>query len=129
MERLLNRFVEHGYLILRIGVAFLFLFHAPQKALGWFGGPAFPLLSIRGLGALIELVASPLIALGLFTSCAAFAAAIEMAVAYYLVHWPRPGWPIENRGEVALLYFLVFVYMAVRGGGAYSLDRWIRGKK
>jgi putative oxidoreductase len=41
---------------------------------------------------------------------------------------PRPGWPIENRGELAVLYFFVFVYMIARGGGKYSLDRALRGK-
>jgi uncharacterized membrane protein YphA (DoxX/SURF4 family) len=100
VERLPNRFSELAYLVLRLGVAFLFIFHAPQKWLGWFGGPAFALISIRSLASLIELVTSPLIALGLFTSWAAFVAAAEMAGAYCIVHWPRPGWPIENRGEL-----------------------------
>lgn len=67
MEKTWYRFGELGYLVLRLGVAFLFIFHAPQKWLGWFGGPAFPLTSIRSLASLIECVASPLIALGLFT--------------------------------------------------------------
>lgn len=71
---------------------------------------------------------SPLIALGLFTPYAALAAAAEMVSAYYVVHWPRPGWPIENRGELAVLYFLVFVYVAARGGGRYSLNRLLRKK-
>ena len=123
-----SQWSELGYLILRLGVAFLFIFHAPQKWLGWFGGPAFPLTSIRSLASLIEFVASPLIALGLFTSWAAFFAAVEMVSAYYIVHWPRPGWPIENRGELAVLYLFVFVYMMTRGGGKYSLDRRIRKK-
>ena len=128
VERFLNRFAELGYLLLRLGVAFLFIFHAPQKWLGWFGGPAWPLTSIRSLGSLIELLSSVLIALGLFTPYAALAAAVEMAGAYYIVHWPRPGWPIENRGELAALYFLVFVYMTFHGGGKYSLDRQLRKK-
>jgi putative oxidoreductase len=128
VERFLARFAESAYLVLRVGVAFLFIFHAPQKWLGWFGGPAFPLASIRSVASLIEVIASPLIALGLFTSYAALAAAAEMVAAYYVVHWPRPGWPIENRGELAVLYFLVFVYIAARGGGRYSLDRLLRNK-
>ena len=127
-EHLLYRFSEAAYLLLRLSVTFLFIFHAPQKWLGWFGGPAFPLASIRSLASLIEFVTSPLIALGWFTSYAALLAAAEMAGAYYIVHWPRPGWPIENRGELAVLYFFVFVYMVARGGGKYSLDRVLRGK-
>ena len=131
MERFLHRYSECGYLALRLGVAFLFLFHAPQKALGWYGGPQQPLYSIRGLASLIELVCSPLIALGLFTSYAALLGAAEMVGAYLIVHihiLKRPGWPIENRGELAVLYFFVFIYMMLRGGGKYSLDRVLRGK-
>jgi putative oxidoreductase len=130
VERFLHRYTESAYLVLRLGVAFLFIFHAPQKWLGWFGGPQFPAFSIRGLASLIEAVCSPLIALGLFTSYAAFFAAAEMVGAYVVVHLhvlPRPGWPIENRGELSVLYFFVFVYLMVRGGGKYSLDRTLRG--
>jgi putative oxidoreductase len=132
MERFLHRFSEFGYLILRLGVAFLFLFHAPQKLLGWYGGPQWPPYSIRGLASLIEVVCSPLIALGLFTSYAAILGAAEMVGAYLIVHVhilkTGAGWPIENRGELAVLYFFVFVYMIFRGGGRYSLDRRFRGK-
>jgi len=108
---------------MRVGVALLFLFHAPQKLLGWYGGPSYPAGSLRGLASVIELVTSPLIALGLFTSWAGFAAAAEMAGAYLIVHLPRGGWPIENRGEVAALYLLTFLYIGTRGGGEYSIDR------
>ena len=57
--------------------------------------------------------------------------AAEMVGAYLIVHihiLPRPGWPIENRGELAVLYFFVFVYMIARGGGKYSLDRVLRAR-
>jgi putative oxidoreductase len=131
MERFLHRYAECGYLMLRIGVAFLFIFHAPQKWLGWYGGPQWPLYSIRSLASLIEAICSPLIALGLFTSYAAFFGAAEMVGAYLIFHihvLKRPGWPIENRGELSVLYFFVFVYMITRGGGKYSLDRVLRGE-
>jgi putative oxidoreductase len=135
VERLLHRYSEFGYLVLRLGVAFLFIFHAPQKWLGWYGGPAWPLYSIRSLASLIEIICSPLIAVGLFTSFAAFFSAAEMVGAYFIAHVPigynllkRPGWPIENRGELSVLYFLVFVYIMFRGGGKFSLDRILRGK-
>jgi putative oxidoreductase len=119
---------ELGYLLLRLGVAFLFIFHAPQKYFGWWSSPAFPLLSLRGLAIIIELVASPLIALGLFVRVAAAFAAAEMIGAYWVVHRPLGPLPIGNRGELASLYFFVFVYMILRGGGKYSLD-WIVRKR
>jgi YVTN family beta-propeller protein len=102
------------------------VFHAPQKVFGLWGSEAFPVFSLRGFASLIELVTSPLIATGCFTSWAALAAAVEMVGAYAVVHLPRGGWPIDNRGELAVLYFVIFVYIAARGGGEYSLDR-LRG--
>jgi len=119
---------EYGYLVLRLGVAFLFIFHAPQKYYGWWSSPAFPILSLRGLAIIIELVASPLIALGLFVRVAAALAAVEMVGAYWVVHRHLGILPIDNRGELACLYFVVFVYMIFRGGGKYSLDRIVRKK-
>ena len=129
MERFLNKFAEFGYLVFRVGVAFLFVFHAPQKLFGWWNSPAFPILSLRGLAITIEFVVSPLIAAGLFTTYAAMFGAAEMIGAYYVVHRTIGSLPIGNRGELAVLYFFVFIYMIFRGGGKYSLDRIIRGKK
>jgi len=129
MDKFLSRFSEPGYLVLRIGVAFLFIFHAPQKYFGWWSSPAFPLLSLRGLAIGIELVASPLIALGLFTRIAATLCAAEMAGAYWVVHRFLGPLPIGNRGELACLYFVVFVYMIFRGGSTYSLDHVLRKKR
>jgi putative oxidoreductase len=123
-----HRFSEYGYLLLRLGVAFLFIFHAPQKYYGWWNSPAFPLMSLRGLAIIIETVVSPLIALGLFIRIAAVFAAAEMVGAYWVVHRPLAPLPIDNRGELACLYFVIFVYMISRGGGKYSLD-WILRKK
>jgi putative oxidoreductase len=117
------QYQEVAYLVLRIGVAFLFVFHAPQKYFGWWTSPAFPLLSLRGLAIIIELLISPLIALGLFTRVAAALGAMEMVGAYWVVHRLLGTLPIANRGELACLYFLVFLFMVFRGGGTYSLDR------
>jgi putative oxidoreductase len=129
VERLVHRFSEFAYLALRLGVAFLFIFHAPQKLFGWWNSPAFPLISLRGLAITIEIIVSPLIAAGLFTSYAALLGAIEMVGAYWVVHRSLGSLPIANRGELAVLYWLVFVYMMFRGGGKYSLDHWLRGQK
>lgn len=117
-----------AYVGLRLAVAFLFIFHAPQKLLGWFGSPDYALVSLRGLASVIELIVSPLIAVGLFTRAAALLGAIEMAGAYIVVHMPRGGWPIENRGELSTVYLIVFLYLAACGGGRYSLDRRLFGR-
>ena len=86
------------------------------------------MLSIRGVAIIIELIASPLIALGVFTRMAAFFCAAEMVGAYWVVHRPLGPLPIGNRGELAALYFCVFVYMCLRGGGPLSLDRVLRSR-
>jgi putative oxidoreductase len=117
-----SQVAELGYLFLRVAVALLFIFHAPQKYFGWWNSAAFPLASLRGVAVMIELVVSPLIAVGLLTSYAAVLGAVEMIGAYWIVHRPLAPLPIENRGELALLYLIVFVFMAARGGGPYSVD-------
>jgi putative oxidoreductase len=45
-----------------------------------------------------------------------------MAVAFFVVHAPKGPWPIENGGELAVIYAFLFLYVASRGAGAFSLD-------
>jgi putative oxidoreductase len=127
MDRILGRYAEPAYALLRIVAGFLFAFHGAQKLLGAFGGvgghgETAPLASLMGLAGVIELVGGLLILVGLFTSWAAFLASGEMAVAYFMVHQPNGTWPIQNQGESAALYAFVFLYIAARGAGIWSLD-------
>jgi putative oxidoreductase len=71
----------------------------------------------------IELVGGLLIAIGLFASWAAFIASGEMAVAYFIVHAKDSFWPVVNKGELAVLYCFVFLLIACRGAGSYSVGR------
>jgi putative oxidoreductase len=64
-----------------------------------------------------------LIAVGLFTSLIAFIASGEMAVAYFIRHAPQALWPIQNQGELAVLYCFAFLYIASRGAGRFGVDR------
>ena len=111
--------------ILRIVAALLFMAHGTLKL---FGFPAAqqattpPLLSLFGIGGLLEFFGGLLILLGLFTRPAAFILAGEMAVAYFLVHAPNGFWPLINKGELAALYCFIFLYLAVAGGGSWSID-------
>jgi putative oxidoreductase len=135
MERILGRYAEPAYALLRIVAGFLFSFHGAQKLLGVFGGvggggQTVPLVSLMGLAGVIELVGGLLILVGLFTSWAAFLASGEMAVAYFMAHQPQGTWPIQNRGETAALYAFVFLYIAARGAGIWSLDNALgRGRR
>ena len=77
---------------------------------------------MMGVAGIIELVGGLMIAFGFLTSWAAFIASGEMAVAFFMAHFPQ-GWnPLENRGEAAVLYCFLFLYMASRGSGIWSID-------
>jgi putative oxidoreductase len=114
--------------VLRIVTALLFLQHGLAKHFGFPHVASFDNLqvfSLIGLAGAIEIVGSVLLLVGLFTRPAAFILSGEMAVAYFMAHAARSFFPILNGGEVAVLYCFVFLYLAIAGGGAWSLDRKI----
>jgi putative oxidoreductase len=119
---LLGRYEPQLYAILRIVAGLMFSFHGLQKIFGWFGGQQMPLASMAGAAGLIEVAGGILILIGLATGLVAFICSGEMAVAYFMVHQPRGQWPIQNEGELAALYCFVFLYMAARGSGVWSVD-------
>jgi len=109
--------------LLRIVTGFLFACHGAQKVFGVLGGDKVPPgPTLMFLAGVIELVAGVLIMVGLFTGIAAFLASGEMAVAYFKVHQPGGALPIQNGGEAAALFAFVFLYIAARGSGIWSLD-------
>ena len=115
MERMLGRFSPYLYGILRIVAGLLFAFHGIQKLFGAFGGRRVDLMTQLGAAGAIELVCGLLIALGVLTGLAAFVASGEMAAAYFIAHWPQGPIPIQNGGELAVLYCFLFLYIASRG--------------
>jgi len=46
-----------------------------------------------------------------------------MAAAYFIGHFPQGFWPIANKGETAILFCFVFLYLVAAGAGAWSVDR------
>jgi putative oxidoreductase len=122
MSALLSRFVEPTYAIMRIVVGLLFAFHGAQKLFGAFEGTARPIGSLMGLAGLIEFTAGVCVMLGVLAAVAAFIASGQMAFAYWLAHVPRGGWPIQNDGELAVLFCFVFLFISTRGSGIWSLD-------
>ena len=119
----LSRWQPQLHAILRIVTALLFLEHGTMKL---FHFPAAqmpgPLPTLIMVAAIIELVAGVLIALGLFTRLAAFIASGEMAVAYFMGHFPKSPWPGVNMGDAAILFCFVFLYFAAAGAGPWSVD-------
>lgn len=122
MEKYLGRFEPQVYGLFRIVTGFLFLFHGLGKLFGAFGGGQTPPVgSLMWFAGVIELGAGTLVMLGLFAGWAAFLASGTMAAAYFIGHASRALWPIENQGELAVLYAFAFLYIAARGDGALSL--------
>jgi putative oxidoreductase len=122
MEKVLSPFAPYAYAILRIIFGLMFICHAGQKLFGWFGGDPVPIGSLFGVAGIIEIVLGLLITIGLLTSYAAFIASGEMAVAYFIGHFPKSFWPLENAGEPAVLFCFAFLYMATQGSGIWSVD-------
>ncbi|MDH3206008.1 MAG: DoxX family protein [Gemmatimonadota bacterium] len=108
----------------RIVVGFTFFTHGGQKMFGWFGGNAVQsYASMIGLAGILEFLGGLLIILGVRTRYVAFLLSGEMATAYFYSHVRRGGlWPWDNGGELAAVYCLTFLAMAVVDGGDFSID-------
>ena len=81
------------------------------------------LASLLGVQGVIELVGGALVCIGLFTRPAAFILSGDMAVAYFMAHFPKSFFPAVNGGDAAILYCFIFFYLFVAGPGVWSLDR------
>jgi putative oxidoreductase len=123
MEQWLARWSDSCYAALRIVAALLYVSHGTQKLFGFPSGHAVVGNRLMEAAGIIELVAGSLVLLGLYTGYAAFLASGEMAAAYFIGHSRNALWPILNRGELAVLFCFVFLFIASRGAGPLSLDR------
>ncbi|MEA2239543.1 MAG: putative oxidoreductase [Thermoanaerobaculia bacterium] len=130
MAELIGRFSAQTFAILRIVSGLMFAMHGSQKLLQFppqsgagGGGGMPPMMMVAGI---IELVCGLAIAVGFFTGIAAFLASGEMAVAYFTVHAHNGFWPIQNKGELAVLYCFLFLFVSAHGAGIWSLDNILR---
>jgi putative oxidoreductase len=113
--------------VLRIVTAYLFITHGTAKLFGlphqaMFDG--LKLLSLPGIAGILEVVGGALLLIGLFTRPVAFVMCGFMAVAYFMAHGSQGNVlvPMLNKGELAVLYCFVFLYLSVAGAGAWSVD-------
>ena len=130
LEARLNSNWPIALAVFRVVFGLLFLSHGLSALIGW---PAPDHTAPVGqwpdyYAGWIELVTGVLITAGLFTREAAFLASGEMAFAYFTVHLPRDFFPINNGGEVAMMYCFAFLLLIFAGGGTYAADarrgRW-----
>lgn len=123
--RSLSYFSDHAYAALRFMSGWMFAFHGAQKV--FLNAERPPLLSQIGVGGVIELVCGLLIAIGLKTRGAAFLASGTMAVAYIQFHWKMQMnssfFPAVNKGELAVVYCFLFLFIACHGSGKFAVKR------
>jgi putative oxidoreductase len=120
--------------LLRIGAGLLFMQHGAQKMfglLGGFGAPGAtaPLVSLMGLAGILEFFGGLLIVVGLLTRPVAVLLAGEMVVAFVMAHMPQGGFPVQNGGELPLLFALTFLFLFGAGAGPLSMDRAWAGRR
>jgi putative oxidoreductase len=133
MDRLtssLNTLAPAVLSLLRIMAGLLFLQHGLVKLFGFPMAPpnAPALFSMIWFAGAMEIVGGIFLILGLFTRPVAFLLAGEMAFAYFIGHSPRGFFPIQNAGNLSILYCFVFFYLTFSGPGPLSLDA-VRAKK
>jgi putative oxidoreductase len=121
----LDRYTPYALAALRSVAALIFMEHGTQKLFGFPAPPQSgqpPLLSLHGVGGVMEFVGGLFILAGLFTRPVALLLSGEMAVAYWMFHAPRSLYPVLNGGDAAILYCLVFLLLVFTGPGAWSID-------
>jgi putative oxidoreductase len=119
----LSKYSSQILSVLRIVVGLLFLEHGLMKIVGFPApmgtGPLPPLIMAAGV---IELVGGALVVLGLFSRVAAFICSGEMAAAYFMAHAKAGFYPVQNKGEAAILFCFVFLYLAAAGPGGFAIN-------
>jgi putative oxidoreductase len=126
MERWIGKYSETLFAIMRLVIGVLFACHGAQKLFGAFGGQVMTSSPLMLMAGIIEFLGGVLVAIGLWAGFAAFIASGHMAVAYFMAHASGGFWPIVNKGELAVLYCFIFLYIASRGSGKLSLEALMR---
>lgn len=123
MERVLGPWAPHLYALLRIITGAMFALHGTAKLFGWPGDRPAAADGLLIAAGVIEAFGGLMIATGFYASWAAFIASGTMAVAYFKGHAIGGSFfPTVNRGELAVVYCFLFLYIAARGSGIWSLD-------
>jgi putative oxidoreductase len=118
--------------VLRIVAALLFMQHGSAKLLHVPYQAMFAdlhLMSLLGVQGVLELVGGGLLAIGLFSRPVAFILCGDMAVAFFMAHFPRSWLPIINGGDLAVLFCFTFLYLCVAGPGPWSVDALLSSRK
>lgn len=123
----MKRNYDIGLLILRVGMAGLMLTHGIPKFMDFIGGDLSVVGDPFGIGGLLtsilvilgEVIAPVLIIIGIKTRLSAVVSAITMAIAVFFIHGADP----LAKKELALLYLIGFISIALMGSGSISVDK------
>lgn len=133
-------------LLLRLGLGLVMFPHGAQKLFGWFGGYGFSgtlnfftesmgIPVVFALAAILtESLGAMALIVGLCSRLAALGIAAIMTVAVFMVHLPNGffmNWYGNQAGEgfeYHLLAATIALAVAIKGGGRWSLDRWLSEK-
>ncbi|MFE3635170.1 DoxX family protein [Streptomyces cellostaticus] len=133
MSARLNSAQPYAIGLFRVVVGLLFTVHGAASLFGVLGGAMGTHGGTVDAGtwpgwyaAVIQLVAGGLVLLGLGTRGAALVASGSMAFAYFDVHQRAALWPIQNGGELSVLFCWAFLLLVFTGSGAFGLDRLVR---
>lgn len=124
---------QFSLLLLRVGLSALILTHGIPKLKLLFGGTPIEFIEIMGMPPVVtlslavfaEVFCAILVLLGLMTRYATIPLIILLVIAAFVIHSQDPF----GKQELPLLYLLGYVTLLLNGGGKYSFDQLIRGKK
>jgi putative oxidoreductase len=126
---ILSKYKDQIYALMRIIVGFLFINHGIQKIGLISSGIILASNILLLLACIIETFAGLMMIIGWQTRWAAFISSGEMAVAYFKAHQPKGLLPITNRGELAVFYCFVFLFIAAYGSGIWSVDNSLKKRR
>ncbi|MFI6486041.1 DoxX family protein [Streptomyces sp. NPDC050564] len=131
----LNSAQPYAIGLFRIVVGLLFAVHGAASLFGVLGGAAGTNGGTIDAGtwpgwyaAVIQLLGGALVLLGLGTRAAAFISSGSMAYAYFDVHQSAALWPIQNGGELSVLFCWTMLLLVFTGSGALGLDQLLAGR-
>ena len=130
-EKVFQAWLPRMLSVLRIVTALLFMTHGTAKLFGMPHQAMFDslqLMSLIGVQGMLEFGGGLLLAIGLFSRPVAFVLSGDMAVAYFMSHWPKSWLPLLNGGDLAVLFCFVFLYLFVAGPGPWSVDARLRSR-
>lgn len=122
----LDKYASQILGITRIMAGLLFLAHGTAKMFnfpardGWDG---YNIMSLSGVAGALEVFAGALIIVGFYSRPAAFLSSGTMAFAYFIAHAPQNFYPLLNRGDAAILFCFLFLYIAAAGPGAFAINK------